>query len=454
MSTAAPFDAEVRHLLGLAEARGLTDVEVYARRDEALTLRANQGALESFQRSHSVGVGVRVVDGDRVGYAYSENLTPEALDRMLSEAAENATIVAGERGVGLVTEPGEVQAVPGQYEPSLEGVALEDKVAGILRAETTARACDTRVKAVPGCVYADATSAVRVASTRGLDRHFRSNQAYAVVFPLVSQEGENRTGIHMHLTRRFETIDFEAVAREAVGHACRRLGARAMASGRYPVVFTSQAMSELLSAFSDVFSAKAAHEGKSLLAGRLGDAVAASRVTLLDDPLRADGFASRPFDDEGTASRTCALIEGGVFKTFLHNAQTARQMGVASTGHASRGGYKGTLGVSPTNLYLQPGDQPFAALVAGPGPVVVIDDLQGVHAGTNAISGDFSLQCQGWLYVDGVEQHAVANITVAGNFVKMLAGVEALGDDLEFHAHGAYIGSPSVRVGSLAIAGA
>ncbi|MEB3198356.1 MAG: metallopeptidase TldD-related protein [Candidatus Sericytochromatia bacterium] len=453
MITALPFDAEVRHLLGLAEFKGLTDVEVYARRDEALTLRANQGTLESFQRSHSVGLGVRVVEGDRVGYAYSENLTPEALDRMLSEAAENAAIVAGEAGVGLVMAAEDAPAVPGLYEPSLEDVALEAKVTGILRAEAAARA-DARVKAVPGCVYADATSVVRVASTRGLDRHFRSNQAYAVVFPLVSEAGENRTGIHMHLTRRFETIDFEAVGRQAVGHACRRLGARSLTSGQYPVVFTPRAMSELLSAFSDVFSAKAAQEGKSLLAGRLGEAVAATRLTLLDDALLAEGYASRPFDDEGTASRTCALIEGGVFKTFLHNAQTARQMGVASTGHASRGGYKGTLSVAPTNLYVQPGDQPFAALVAGPGPVVVIDDLQGVHAGTNAISGDFSLQCQGWLYLDGVEQHAVANITVAGNFVTMLAGVEALGDDLEFHPHGAYIGSPSVRIAELAIAGA
>jgi PmbA protein len=129
-------------------------------------------------------------------------------------------------------------------------------------------------------------------------------------------------------------------------------------------------------------------------------------------------------------------------------------MGVASTGHACRGGYKGTLGVAPTNMYLEPGDQPFEALVAGPGPVVVIDDLQGLHAGTNAISGDFSLQCQGWLYVDGVEQHAVSNVTVAGNFVEMLAGVEALGNDLEFHVFAGNMGAPSVRIAGLAIAGA
>lgn len=454
LTALAPFDEEVHALLAQARARGLTDVEVFARSDEALTLRANQGALEAFQRSHSVGIGVRVVQGDRVGYAYSENLTPEALQRMLTEAAENAAIVAGEPGVGLIDTVGEAFSLEEHYNPALEDVPLEAKVAGILRAETTARTCDTRVKAVPGCVYSDSTSIVRIASTHGIDRHHRANQAYAVVFPLVSQDGENRTGIHMQLVRDFAAIDFEHVAREAVGHACRRLGAKSLASGTYPVVFTPQAVGELLSAFSDVFSAKAAQEGKSLLAGKLGEAVASELVTIIDDPLLAEGFASRPFDDEGTTTRTCGLIEAGVFKTFLHNAQTARQMGVTSTGHAARGGYKGTLGVAPTNLYVKPGTTPAASLTAGAGSVVVIDDLQGVHAGTNAISGDFSLQCQGWLWVDGVEQHAVANITVAGNFLTMLAGVDAVGDDLEFHPHGAYIGAPSVRVAGLAIAGA
>lgn len=449
----APFDAEFRHLFGLAADRGLAHVELYARRDEALTLRANQGVLEAFQRSHSVGIGVRVLAGERVGYAYSENLTPEALARTLSEAAENATIVAEEPGAGLIAEAAPAPALEALYNPALAEVPLEAKVAGVLSSEATARACDARVKAVPGCVYSDATSVVRVASTRGLDRHHRSNQAYAVVFPLVSQNGENRTGIHMELVRDFAAIDFERVAREAVGHACRRLGAQSLASGTYPVVFTPLAVTELFSAFSDVFSAKAAQEGKSLLAGKLGEAVASPLVNVVDDALLPDGFASRPFDDEGTTSRRCALIEQGVFRTFLHNAQTARQAGTASTGHAARGGYKGTLGVAPTNLFVQPGTTPASTLTGG-ARVVVIDDLQGVHAGTNAISGDFSLQCQGWLWEDGVEQHAVANITVAGNFLAMLAGVEAVGDDLEFHPHGAYIGSPSLRVAGLAIAGA
>ena len=448
-----PFEAEVALLLRLAQDQGLADVEVYARRDEALTLRANQGALESFQRSHSMGIGLRVVAGDRVGYAYSENLSPEALQRALREAAGNAEIVEGEAGVGLLDAVPDAPALSGLYNPQLETVPLEDKIRHVLKAEETARSCDARVKAVPGCVYSDSTSTVRVASTRGVDRHYQSNQTYSVVFPLVSAEGENRTGIELRIARDFTQLDPEAIARAAVAHAVKRLGARAVKSGTYPVVFTHRAMGDLLSAFSDVFSAKAALEHKSLLAGKLGQQVASPLVTMVDDALMADGFASRPFDDEGVPSQVVRMIEAGVFKTFLHNSQTARQMQAASTGHATRGGYKGTVGIAPSNFYLQPGTASHADLVAGDGPVVMIDDLQGLHAGTNAISGDFSIQAQGWLFEGGVERHAVSNITVAGNFLTMLAGVEAVGSDLHFHPHGAYIGAPSVRIASLAIAG-
>lgn len=453
MATKAPFDAEIGTVLGLARERGLADVEVYARRDVALTLRAHNGELETFQRSDSVGLGVRVLLGERVGYAYTENLAPAALARVLNEAAGNAELVEGQPGAGLAEAAGEPPRVESIYNPALEGVALDDKIARVLELERLTRTADPRVKAVPGCSYSDAASVTRVASSRGLDRHYRSNVAYALVYPLVTEDGENKTYYDIKLARDFAALDVKALSDHAVQGALRRLGAKEIKSGTYPVVFTPRAMADLLSAFSDVFSAKAALEGKSLLAEKVGQAVASAKLTVLDDPLLADGLATRPFDDEGVPSRALALIEDGVFKTFLHNTQTAKRMGQATTGHAARGGYKGTLGVAPSNLFVKPGATDAQGLVAGDGPVVVIDDLQGLHAGTNAISGDFSLQAQGWLYEGGEERHPVHNFTVAGNFLALLAGIEAVGDDLRFFPHGAYIGAPSVRVAALAIAG-
>lgn len=448
----APFETEIRTLLGMARERGLDDVEVYAKRDVSLTLRAHAGELESFQRSDSVGVGVRVLLGERVGYAYTENLSDDALSRALAEASSNAEIVEPLPGSALATDSAEA-AAPSLYNPSLDAVELADKIERVKRLETITRTADPRVKAVPGCSYADGASVVRVASTRGLDRHYRSNMTYALVYPIVSDQGENKTFYAMSVGRDFAAVDVEALSKQAVDGAIGRLGSKDLTSGRYPVVFTPRAVAELLSAFDSVFSAKAAQEGKSLLAGREGQAVASPLVSLVDDPLREGGMATRPFDDEGVASRRLSLISGGRFETFLHNTQTARQAGTTTTGHASRGGYKGVVDVSPSNLFVEAGQADHATLVAGPGPVVVIDDLQGLHAGTNPISGDFSLASQGFLYQDGELQHPVHNFTVAGNFMDLLSNVEAVGQDLTFFPHGAYIGSPSLRVKSLALAG-
>jgi PmbA protein len=376
------------------------------------------------------------------------------LQRVLNEASSNAELVEAQPGAALAADAPLPEGAPELFNPALEGVALPDKIARVLKLEEQTRTADPRVKAVPGCSYADGQSLVRIASTRGLDRFYRSNMVYALVYPLVSEGDQNKTYYDMAVGRDFAKLDVDGLSRNAVQGALRRLGAQELPSGHYPVVFTPKAVTELLAAFSNVFSAKAAAEGKSLLAGKLGQRVANMRVTLLDDPLRADGLATRPFDDEGVPSRPLALIEGGEFKTFLHNTQTARQAGLESTGHASRGGYKGTVDIAPSNLFFAPGASTAVQLVGGPGPVVVIDDLQGLHAGTNPISGDFSLASQGHLYEDGQYRHPVHNFTVAGNFLQMLEDVEAVGDDLHFYPHGSYIGSPSMRIKALALAGA
>lgn len=448
------FDAEIQALLRMAKAQGLEDVEIFAKADTGLTLKAQKGELEAFQRSNSVGVGVRVIRNERVGYAYTENMAPEALERALLEAAANTELVEPEPGAGLAPVTPLPEPAPVLYVPGMDEVPLADKIALAKAVEATAIATDKRVRTVPYSAYSEGESFTRIANTRGVDRHYRQNAAYAYCYPIATEGADNKVYFELQAARRVSDLDVKGVATKAAQGALKRLGAKEIKSGRYPVVLAPKAMAELLSTFSVIFSAKAAQEGKSLLAGSEGQAIAAPGLKLVDDALLADGFSSRPFDDEGVSSKPLTLIEGGVFRSFLHNSQTANRAGVPSTGHASRGSYKGTIDIAPSNMYFAVGTASQAELVAGPGAVVVIDDLQGLHAGTNAISGDFSLQAQGFLYVDGQEQHPVQNFTVAGNFLQLLKDVVAVGDDLRFFPQGGYIGTPSLRVKELAIAGA
>jgi PmbA protein len=210
-------------------------------------------------------------------------------------------------------------------------------------------------------------------------------------------------------------------------------------------------MQSMLSTFSGMFSAENAQKKLSLLAGREGETIAASCVTLMDDALLPGGMASTPFDAEGSACSTKAIIENGVLKTLLHNRKTARKQGVKSTGNASRGGVGGPVRVAPTNLYLVPGEKDLPTLMETLDDGLLITEVSGLHAGANPVSGDFSLIAKGFLVVNGKKDRPVEQITVAGNFYQLLKGICEVGSDLTFR--GLSVGSPSVLLEGISVSG-
>ena len=249
-------------------------------------------------------------------------------------------------------------------------------------------------------------------------------------------------------------IDLEKVARTAAQEALAGLNAAPVPSGSYRVLLRNDVAGTLLSTFSGVFSADNAQRGLSRLKGREGEMVAAECLTLMDNPHLEDSAASTPFDGEGVATAPKAVIEAGRLNTLLHNLKTANKQGVATTANASRPGYAAPVGVAPSNFYFKPGEADFDALLERMGDGLLITDMQGMHAGANPITGDFSLAAKGFAVRGGKLAEPVAQITIAGNFYEVLSAVEAVGSDLEFHAPGAScFGSPSLLVKQLSVAG-
>ena len=243
-----------------------------------------------------------------------------------------------------------------------------------------------------------------------------------------------------------EDIPAGQIAGDAIADALSKVNAGRMKSGVYPVVIKNGAMADLLSTFSGVFSADNAQKGLSLLAGREGETIASAAVTLVDDPLMPMGLGSCPFDREGAATYTKNIVEGGVLTTLLHNRKTAKKAGVKTTGNAAGAGR-----VAPSNLYIAPGEKTEEELLAAMGDGLYLTEVSGLHAGANAVSGDFSLLSRGFEVKGGQKVRAVEQFTVAGNFYKLLESIEAVGSDLIFE--GSPIGSPCVKVTSLSVAG-
>jgi PmbA protein len=240
----------------------------------------------------------------------------------------------------------------------------------------------------------------------------------------------------------------------AVEEALTMLGAKPIKSMQCPVVIKNDVFAQFFSAFTDLFSAERVQKNLSKLKGKLETKIASETVTVYDDPHLPKGLGTTSFDAEGVATYKKALIEQGTLKTFLHNLKTSNKDGVATTGNAAKGSYKGTIGIAPFNIYIEPGDKSFDDLLQPIEKGVYIVSLQGLHAGINTISGDFSLQCYGYVIESGKIGRPTSQITVSGNFFELLNHMDSIGNDLTFTILGSgYTGSPTVKISGLTISG-
>ncbi|GAB5601501.1 TldD/PmbA family protein [Thermus sp. FJN-A] len=426
----------------LMRARELgVEAELLFGEERELSLWAREGRLEEIKEARQRGLGLRVVAEGRVGYAYTEELSPEGLDWALAEARENALLSAKEGAL----PPG--QAL-GSHDLLGEGLSapLERKEEAALALEEAIRQ-DPRVKSVLMGGYLERESRVALASTQGAEGSFRTGFAALMGSFVMAQGGSVKQGWDLKGGKEFHALEPGRTALEFRERTGRLLGAKPLKTGRYRAYLEPRAMAMLLSVFAQALSGKNALEGKSRLLGRLGERIASPLVTLVDDPTLEKGLFSRPFDAEGTPTGRTVVVEKGVFQTFLHNSETARALGHQNTGHAARA-YRGVLGVGPTNLYLVP----LGNLTLTQG--VVVTEFMGLHAGANPVSLDFSLQALGLWVEEGEVRHAVENFAVSGNLLELLQGVEAVGDDLDWLLGDAAYGSPTVAVAELSFAGA
>ncbi|BCZ86670.1 peptidase C69 [Thermus thermophilus] len=426
----------------LKRARELgVEVELLFEEERELSLRAREGRLEEITEARQGGLGLRVVAEGKVGYAYTEELSPEALDWALEEARENALLAAKEGALP--------QGRPlGSHDLLGEGLSapLERKKEAALALERALRE-DPRVKSVLMGGYLEREIRVALKSTQGAEGSFRTGFA-ALTGSFVMAQGKSvKQGWDFKAGKEFHALEPGRTALEFREKTARLLEARPLKTGRYRAYLEPRAMAMLLSVLAEAFSGKNAVEGKSRLLGRLGERIASPLVTLVDDPTLEKGLLSRPFDAEGTPTARTVVVEKGVFKTFLHNLETAKALGQRNTGHAARS-YRGTLGVAPTNLYLEPVGN--LALTDG----VVVTEFMGLHAGANPVTLDFSLQALGLWVEEGEVRHAVENFAVSGNLLELLQAVEAVGDDLDWFLLNAAYGSPTVAVAELSFAGA
>ncbi len=348
----------IERLLAAAMTRGGDFAEVYVERAVMTAVVMEERKVKSAQTGLTQGVGIRVISGAKVGYAYSDDLDEPALFRAAATAALIASGGGSERSVKVSRI-----ATPMYYRVAvpLSEVDVDRKVELIVRADKAAHAFDPRVKQVTAS-YADTTKRIWIANTDG--RFAEDVQDLCRLSVQVVAEGkkqERRTGFFGGGGRvgfsHWENFTPEHVAREAARQAVATLGAVEAKGGQQTVVLAPGWSGILLhEAVGHGLEADFIRKKTSLFAGKLGQQVASSKVTVIDDGTVANSRGSINLDDEGNPGERKVLIENGVLKGYMYDALNAKLMGQRSTGSGRRESFKHMPLPRMTNTYLAPGD--------------------------------------------------------------------------------------------------
>jgi PmbA protein len=406
-------------------------VEAYVSRGGDTEVRVYQGEVEHFVSAQSEGIGVRIIRDGRTGFAYAGTLDPGAIDEVVAEARDNVTFGTVDEWAGLAEPDDVVRTEQTLWSDTLAAYPTTAKIDLAKELERLTLARDSRVR-IDDANYADAWGEVAVATTTGIRQTGRENGCYVTVSTLADDGGETQTGFGFSVGRHPDEFDLARAATEAADRATRLLGATKPPSRRLTVVLDPYVTAQFLGIIGSTLNGESVVKGRSLFRNRLGESIAAPGVSLVDDPTNPAAYSATEVDGEGLAARRNELIRDGVLQQFVHSSYSARRAGASSTGNATRGGYAGSPGVGCLALQLRPGTRSQAELIADIDDGLLVQSVQGMHSGVNAVSGDFSTGASGMIIRGGELAEPAREMTIASTLQRMLLDVIEVGGDVDW----------------------
>ena len=454
---ALDLESLVADVVALAMKAGASDAEAAAREGDEFSVNVRMGEVETLKDSGSRGLGLRVFVGKRSGSASTSDLTAEGIRQLVDGALALAKVTEEDPFAGLA-DAREFGAASGDqhlYFEDVYSLSGKERIEWARRAEAAAMGADKRITNSDGGSFDARSGRKALANSRGFVGSYRTSYAGVSAAPLaMDADGKMQRDGWWSGARRMSDLESpESIGQEAARRTLRRLGARRVPTQQAPLVFAPETARTLIGSVFEAASGDAIWRGASFLAGRLGETIASTSLTIVDDntmllPTGVGGFGTSPFDDEGLPSLRNLVVENGVLRNYLLNTYTARKLNMKSTHNAARG-LAGAPGTGCGNLYLEPGtlspEQIIGEITAG----LYVTGLMGF--GTNLVTGDYSRGATGLWIENGQLTHAVEEVTIAGNLAEMLRNMTAIGNDLVFRGS---VASPTLRIDGMTIAGA
>jgi PmbA protein len=448
-------------VLARAMKAGASDAEVVVHESDEFSALVRLGEVETLKESGSRAVGLRVFIGHRTASTSSSDFSSESLERLVDGAVSLASITSEDPFAGL-PEEGEF----GQHDVAAQHLYFEDvnqqppavRIELARAVEAASMAYDPRIQNSGGGDFDTATSHQILTNSRGFTGEYRRSYCGFSAQPIAHDvDGKMQRNYWYSAARTTRLLEnAKEIGKEAARRALRRLGARQVKTQQVPVVFSPEIARSIIGNIFEAANGDAVYRHATFFAEMLGERVAGENVTVIDDGtlvfdhadgIKAGGFGTSPFDSEGLPTRRTVLIENGILKSYVNNVYTARKLGVASTGNASR-----SLASNPSigagNFFLQPGTLAPEEIIGEVKDGLYVTETMGF--GVNLVTGDYSQGAAGLWIENGELAYPVEEITIAGNLKEMYKNITAIGNDLVFRSASA---SPTLRIDGMMIAG-
>jgi PmbA protein len=432
-------------LIARARAAGADAADAVLVGGTSLSVSIRQGVVEHLERSEGRDLGLRVFVGRRSAIVSSSAVDPAGFAVLAERAVDMARVVPEDPYAGLC----EQAAPPEDVDLDLADPAEPEAAALIARGQQA----EAAARAVAGVNNSEGAESgygryevILVTSAGFAGRTLRTSHSVSATALAGTGTGMQRDYDYSSTVHLADLEDATAIGRSAGERAVARLNPVRIKTARLPVVYDPRVAAGLLGHLSGAINGAGVARGTSFLKEKLGQRIFAPGITVVDDPRRRRGLRSRQFDGEGVPTRERLLIDDGVLTTWLLDSRSAKQLGMTTTGSASRG-TSGPPGPSATNLFMRPGNVTPAALMADIREGLYVTELIGM--GINGVTGDYSRGAAGFMIRDGQLAEPVAEITIAGNLMDMFLHLTPA-DDLRLRRG---TDAPTIRVEGMTIAG-
>ncbi|MDP3418412.1 TldD/PmbA family protein [Falsiroseomonas sp.] len=434
-------------LVAAARRAGADAADALQVSNESLSVSRRLGRIEQLERSEGFDIGLRVFLGQRQAIVSTTVADPAGFAALAERAVAMAKVVPEDPFGGLADH----FDAPRDAGPLDLADATEPKAEELIARAAAAEDAALAVKGVTNSEGADASWGrirIALATSAGFAGHYTRTSHSLSCTALAGQgTGMERDYEWSSVIHLADLEDPATIGQRAAEKAIARLNPVRAKTARIPVVFDPRVSSSLLGHLLGAINGASVARGTSFLADSMGKQVLARGLTVRDDPTRPRGLRSRPFDGEGMAGQPRAIVEDGVLTSWILDWRSARQLGLASTGHASRG-TGGPPGPAASNLWLEPGSMTPTALMADIKEGLYVVDLIGM--GVNGVTGDYSRGAAGFMIRNGALAEAVSEITIAGNLRDIFLNLTAA-NDLVFRRG---MDAPTIRIEGLTLAGA